>query len=112
MEISIDRLRVRCVGGYGPQETDVIEKKKAFWDRLSAEVEDATENDAGFLLQMDGNLWAGPEVVNGDPNPCNQNGKLFKEFLQKHSHLHVVNSLCEGKITRRRKTVLKEEKPF
>ena len=61
---------------------------------------------------MDGNLWAGPEVVKGDPNECNQNGRLFKEFLKKFPHLHVVNSLdiCEGIITRRRVTIKKEEK--
>ena len=48
--------RVRCVAGYGPQEKDAIEKKNAFWDRLSNEADDASENDAGFILQMDGNL--------------------------------------------------------
>ena len=112
VEVDISNIRVRCVGGYGPQENDVIQKKKAFWDRLSNEVHDATENEAGFLLQMDGNLWVGKEVVKDDPNSCNQNGKLFKDFLKKHPHLHVVNSLelCEGVITRRRITVKKEEK--
>jgi hypothetical protein len=117
VEASISKLRVRCVGGYGPQEGDAIERKKAFWERLSSEVDDASEHDAsehdaGFLLQMDGNLWAGPEVVEGDPNQCNQNGTLFKEFLLKHGHLHVVNSmkLCEGKITRRRTTRHREDK--
>ena len=65
---------------------------------------DAQENDAGFILQMDGNLWAGPEIIKDDPIPCNNNGKLFKEFLSKFPHLKVVNSLelCEGLITRKR----------
>ena len=60
---------------------------------------------------MDGNLWAGNEVVKGDPNCCNNNGKLCNEFLQKHPYLTVVNSLdiCEGKITRRRVTTKKTE---
>ena len=60
---------------------------------------------------MDGNLWAGEEVVKGDPNKCNNNGKLFKEFLSQHPDLTVVNSLevCEGKITRRRITKKKKE---
>ena len=81
VEVDISGIRVRCIGGYGPQEKDAIDKKKAFWERLSAEVEDAAENNAGFMLQMDGNLWAGVDVVKGDPNKCNQNGKLFKDFL-------------------------------
>ena len=86
----------------------MINKKKAFWERLSEEV----ENEAGFLLQMDGNLWAGSAVIKGDPNECNQNGRLFKDFLKKFPHLHIVNSLdiCEGIIKRRRVTIKKEEK--
>ena len=101
-----------CGFGYGPQEKDAIEKKNAFWDRLSNEADDPSQNDAGFILQMDGNLWAGSEVVKDDPNECNQNGKLFKTFLKNNPHLHVVNSLnlCEGKITRIRITIKKEEK--
>ena len=112
IEVDISDVRVRCVGGYGPHENDGIEKKKAFWERLSNEVDDATDSEAGFLLQMDGNLWVGQEVVKDDPNECNQNGRFFKTFLQKHPHLHVVNStdLCTGVITRRRVTVKREEK--
>ena len=71
VEVDISGLKVRCVGGYGPQESDNIERKKSFWDKLSTEVEAALESDAGFILQMDGNLWAGNDLINGDPNPCN-----------------------------------------
>ena len=55
---------------------------------------------------MDGNLWAGKEVIKNDVHECNNNGKLFQEFLKKHTHLIVVNNLdlCQGLITRRRKT--------
>ena len=35
VEIDISGFKVRCVGGYGPQEKDTIEKKKAFWAKLS-----------------------------------------------------------------------------
>ena len=101
-EIDVSGFKIRCVGGYGPHEYDLIEKKKAFLGRLTSEVEDAQENETGFILQMDGNLWAGSDVIKDDPNPCNANGKLFKEFLKRHPHLKVVNSLdlCEGLITR------------
>ena len=60
---------------------------------------------------MDGNLWAGSSLIKDDPNPCNANGKLFKEFLNKHPHLKVVNSLelCEGLITRKRTTKRRTE---
>jgi hypothetical protein len=60
---------------------------------------------------MDGNFRAGPEIIPGDPHSMNNNGKLFKEFLSKNSHLSVVNSLnlCSGLITRRRQTKLRLE---
>ena len=42
----------------------------------------------------------------------NNNGKMFKEFLEKFPHLTVVNSLdiCEGVITRSRDTIKKNER--
>ena len=104
-------MKIRCIGAYGPQEKDSIEKKNNFWARLSKEVEEAQEEDLGMIFQMDGNLWAGNEIVKGDPNLCNGNGKLFKEFLLKHPYVTVVNSMdcCKGLITRRRKTKTKLE---
>ena len=82
------------------------ERKQNFWSRLSEEVSEALENEAAIIIQMDGNLWASEEIVKGDPNKSNNNGKLFKNFLEKNPNLTVVNSLdiCEGKITRRRVT--------
>ena len=111
IEADINGLKTRCVGAYGPQEYEKLEKKKAFWNKLSIEVEDALNNEAAFILQMDGNLWGGPEIIKNDPNPCNENGKLFKKFLHKHPHLKVVNSLdlCEGVITRKRITKKRTE---
>ena len=87
-------------------EKDYIERKHKFWERLSTEVEEAQENNLAFILQMDGNLWAGKEIIKNDVHDCNQNGKLFHEFLKKYPHLIVINSLdlCKGLITRRRKT--------
>ena len=106
VEARTDTFKFRCVGAYGPQETDKIEKKINFWAKLSNEVENAAHSEAGFILQMDGNLRAGQEIIPGDPHQMNNNGKLFKEFLSNHSHLTVVNSLdiCSGLITRSRKT--------
>ena len=111
VEVDISGFKIRCAGGYGPQENVNMDKKKAFWDKLSLEVEDAMENEAGFIIQMDGNLWAGSDIIKNDPNPRNNNGKLFKEFLSKHPHLRVVNSLdlCQGLITRKRVTTKRTE---
>ena len=39
-------------------------------------------------------------------NPQNANGKMFAHFLERNQHLTLINSLslCEGFITRMRKT--------
>ena len=112
VEISVNHLKIRCICGYGPQEGDSIDRKEKFWAKLEYEVQDACINEACILIQMDGNLWGGPELVRDDPNSCNGNGKLFKQFLINNPQLTVVNNLelCEGSITRSRKTVKKYEK--
>ena len=47
-------------------------------------------------------MWAGNEIIPGDPRSQNYNGKLFQDFLERNQNLSVVNSLpiCEGLITR------------
>ena len=61
---------------------------------------------------MDGNSHLGPTIIEGDVNAQNANGKLFCEFLERNTHLTIINSLalCDGKITRMRKTIKAEEK--
>ena len=46
----------------------------------------------------------GSDIIPGDPNIQNENGKLFNNFLKRHPQLVVVNSLpiCRGLITRQR----------
>ena len=96
-------MKIRCCAAYGPQENAPIDKKNAFWKHLDDEVKAAKVSGAGFILQLDGNLWAGTGLIPGDPRPQNRNGKLFKEFLDRNK-LTVVNSLpiCKGLITRKR----------
>ena len=111
VQVNAQDFAIRCVAGYGPQENDLIDKKLKFWSKLGTEVEDADNLGLGFVLQFDGNLWAGADLIPGDPNPINNNGRLFKEFLAKYPNLTVINSLsiCQGLITRRRTTVKKTE---
>ena len=112
VEVDFSGFKVRCVCGYGPQENASLEKKQNFWTQLSLEVEGANDAETGIIIQMDGNLWAGQELIKGDPNKMNNNGRHFKNFLEKNKHLTVVNSLsmCEGLITRCRITKIKKEK--
>ena len=103
IDIFLKNMKIRCCVAYGPQENELVEKKNAFWIFLDEEVFAAKNAGNGFILQCDGNLWAGKGIIPGDPRAQNKNGKLFEEFLSRNS-LTVVNSLplCEGLITRRR----------
>ena len=104
INIFANKIKIRCCVAYGPQESEKNDKKQAFWDFLDNEVNEAVESESGFILQFDGNLWAGDSLIPGDPRPQNRNGKLFEDFLKRNPHLVIVNSLpiCTGLITRSR----------
>ena len=104
VNIFVKNMKIRCCVAYGCQENEENYKKEAFWNYLDEEVIEAKESGAGLVIQFDGNLWAGDEIIPGDPRSQNKNGKLFQQFLTRNSNLTVVNSLdlCEGLITRRR----------
>ena len=75
-----------------------------FWELLEAETNHAELEGDGLVIQMDGNVHAGPALIKGDPNKQYGKGLLFCEFLERNPELIVVNSLelCEGLITRKR----------
>ena len=79
--INLSGFKVRCVCGYGPQENDSSELKNNFWTQLGLEVDDALDNETGLIIEMDGNLWAGPQLIPGDPNEINR--KVVQEILGK-----------------------------
>ena len=104
VKVFVKEVSIRVVAAYGPQENALKEKKEKFWQFLDKEATEAELEGDGFILQMDGNLHAGNEIIKEDPNMQNKNGKLFSEFLERNPNLIVVNSLdvCEGRITRKR----------
>ena len=61
---------------------------------------------------MDSNAHLGKDVIKNDVNEQNVNGKLFVLFLERKPNLTVINSLplCEGSITKMRKTTRGTEK--
>ena len=107
IEIELETLKIRCINGYGPQSYDDMSKKVKYWEFIQSEVDDAECDGAGILIEMDGNLWIGTNYVKGDPHEQNTNGRLLEDFLKKNKNLTLVNGLdlCEGTITRERKTV-------
>ena len=104
VKVILDKMPLRIITAYGPQENEKKSKKDDFWEFLENEVNSAEFMKDGLIIQMDGNLHAGPNLIKNDPNTQNQNGKLFMEFLDRNKQLTVVNSLevCEGVITRSR----------
>ena len=104
VEIFLKDITIRCCVAYGPQENSSLEKKDAFWNYLETEVLEAENNGTGFVLHFDGNLWAGKNLIPGDPRAQNKNGKLLEDFLKRNKNLTIVNGLsqCKGLITRSR----------
>ena len=104
LQAVIGKLSVKIIVGYGPQENALKEKKENFWEFLEHETNKAELAEQGVIIQMDGNLHAEPKVVKNDPNIANNNGKLFKDFLERNPYLFVGNNLdiCHGTITRQR----------
>ena len=100
-----------CVVGYGPQKDDSPERKQLFWNYLDQEVERAKEQNIGLVIQIDSSAWAGNQIIPGDPNPQNSNGKLLKMFLGRNKNITLVNSLplCDGLVTRKLKTEKRDE---
>ena len=78
VHIFVKKMKIQCCVAYGFQETDTEDKKDAFWDYLDEEVTEATNAEAGLIIQFDGNLWAGSELVPNDPRPQGKNGRLLK----------------------------------
>ena len=103
VEISVREMKIRCCVAYGPQENDLVDRKNAFWSYLDEEVTQAKRSGSGLVLHFDGNLWAGPNIIPGDPTQQNRNGKMLEEFLSRNPQLTAVNALplCQGLITRR-----------
>ena len=112
VDISVKTMRIRCVVAYGCQENSSIEKKNKFWTFIEEEVTTSWNSGSGFILQCDGNLLAGQDIIPGDARQQNNNGRLFKDFLTRNPNLSVVNalSLCEGIVTRIRNKNGIEEK--
>ena len=107
IQVEIGKLFVRIIVAYGPQENAPKDRKEKFWEFLEEEVNKAEIEDHGLIIQMDGNLHAGPDIIRNDPNSQNSNGKLFAEFLKRNQHIFVANNLdlCQGTITCQRELV-------
>ena len=106
ININTKNISIACTSAYGPQTSALVETKTKFWKYLNHAAKDARNAGTGFILQGDLNATLGATIIPGDPNPQNENGRLFEQFLLQNK-LTVVNSLslCKGVITRIRMLV-------
>ena len=111
IQAQVGKHSIRINNGYGPQETEVKEKIYSFWEEIEKEIINAKEANCFILLQMDANAKLGCEVIKNDPNQMSENGMLLYNIL-KRQNLSCLNAhrLCEGSITRHRKTIFGDEK--
>ena len=111
VEFKVSKHKFLCVTGYGPQLGDSVKRKARFWNYLEEEAKSAHDRNIGLIIQIDSNSWLGNEVIPGDPNKQNSNGKLMVQFLNNNPALTVVNSLslCQGTVTRQRTTTVRRE---
>ena len=59
IQVSVGHLNMHCVVGYGPQLTDSSDRKNKFWNYLDQSVEAAKAQNAGLVIEVDSNAWAG-----------------------------------------------------
>ena len=80
-------------------------------NRIDLEVKRAKLAGAFVCIEMDANSKLGPSIIKGDPKEQSRNGKLLMQVI-KDNNLIVVNGsdICDGIITRQRKTVDRSEK--
>ena len=83
VDIKLKKVNILLCTAYGPQNSDLSDKKDNFWQYLDEEAKKASNNGKGFIFQGDLNSWVGSDTIPHDPRPQNDNGKRFKTFLIK-----------------------------
>ena len=87
VQITVQGCNVRITNAYGPQNYSDADSKINFWSYLEKEVIESANVDAGCLIAMDANSWLGNNYFNLDPNPQNENGKMFMNFLERNENI-------------------------
>ena len=113
VQTKMDDLNLRIINAYGPQESDTDKDNIfQFWQDLEKEIIWAKEQNCKILIQMDANAKVGSDVITNDPNKLSCNGGLLLELMSRQNLAILnANALCQGVITRHRKTISGEENP-
>ena len=110
VEVKVNKLEIRIISGYGPQENLPDNERSAFYVALDVEIERAGLAGKEVVVSMDANAKPGKEWILKDKHIICKNGKLLENILKKH-HLVVGNGLMQSKgvITRKRVTTRSTE---
>ena len=106
VEAKLLETKVRFINGYGPQEKAPENSRKSFYNQLDLEIKKAKFSGSLICIEMDSNAKLGSKIIPGDPKEKSENGKLLEKIVNEND-LIVVNGteLCNGTITRHRKTI-------
>ena len=76
VEGNFENLAVRFITGYGPQESENVEKRNEFYLKIEEECQKAKLYNIGVIIELDSNAKLGPEYIKEDKHELSPNGKL------------------------------------
>ena len=111
IQSKLGNYNCRFINAYGPQEYANVEEKINFYSRLDQEIKNAKFFNCLICIELDANAKVGYDIIKKDPNKMSANGEYLLEFVNRNN-LVIGNSteLCQGTITRSRKTINGHEK--
>ena len=110
VQSKVGNLNVRIINGYGPQEDEKQQVIFNFWQEIEKEIIAAKADNCCVIIQCDANAKLGKTVISNDSHEMSSNGNILWDILVRQN-MYVLNAdiLCEGTITRQRKTKNKVE---
>ena len=110
VEVKVNKMEIRVISGYGPQENLPDNQRAAFYIALDVEIERACLAGKEIIISMDANAKLGKDWIPNDKHSICKNGKFLENILKKHK-LVVGNGhmKCKGLITRKRVTTRSTE---
>jgi hypothetical protein len=110
VQSKVGNLNVRIINGYGPQEDEKQQVIFNFWQEIEKEIIAAKADNCCVIIQCDANAKLGKTVISSDSHEMSSNGNILWDILVRQN-MFVLNAdiLCDGIITRQRKTRNKVE---